>query len=101
MPIDPTIEKPIPFDEVPRLNWIPRRRRGRKLHYSTVNRWFRRGVRGVHLEAIRTGGTLCTSEQALARFFQQLATKDESEPVKGGDHRVSAATQRELEAHGL
>ena len=35
---------------------LPRRRRGRPIHVSTIFRWIDRGVRGVRLEAIRIGG---------------------------------------------
>ncbi len=72
MAIDLKSERLIPFGEVPRLPWMPSRRRGRKLHIATVHRWFHHGLHGVRLEAIRVGGTLCTSEEALQRFFDQL-----------------------------
>jgi hypothetical protein len=31
-------------------------------------------VRGIRLEVIRVGGTLCTSVEALQRFFERLAS---------------------------
>ena len=49
MSIDPTREALIPFRDVPSIRWIPRRRGARKLHFSTVFRWFNPGVRGVRL----------------------------------------------------
>lgn len=51
---------------------LPRRRRRRKPHASTLYRWARHGLRGVRLEVIRVGGTLCTSTEALQRFFDRL-----------------------------
>jgi hypothetical protein len=44
---------------------------------TTVWRWATRGVRArngliVKLETIKLGGTTCTSDEALARFFQAL-----------------------------
>jgi len=76
MAFDLTLEPPIPLSQVVKLPWIPRRRRGRKLHISTVFRWVRPGVRGVRLECIRFAGTLVTSEAALKRFFAALTVAD-------------------------
>ena len=39
MPIDATEEDLIPLMQVPELPFVPRRRRGTKLHPSTVFRW--------------------------------------------------------------
>src|SRR4028118_20809 len=52
---------------------LPRRRRGRKTHVSTLFRWSTAGCRGVVLEAIQVGGTRCTSREALQRFFERLS----------------------------
>jgi hypothetical protein len=52
---------------------LPRRRRGRKCHVSTLFRWTTIGVRGVVLESIQCGGTRCTSREALQRFFEALS----------------------------
>lgn len=51
---------------------LPRRRAGRKPHVSTLYRWASRGLRGVVLETIQIGGTTCTTEEALQRFFDEL-----------------------------
>jgi hypothetical protein len=58
---------------------LPRRRRGRKTHVSTLFRWTTSGCRGVRLESIQVGGTRCTSREALQRFFERL-----SQPVQAG-----------------
>jgi hypothetical protein len=71
--IDPTQETLIPLLRVPRIAWLPRRRREKRLAPSTVFRWCQRGVRGVRLETLRVGGTRCTSEAALRRFFERLS----------------------------
>jgi hypothetical protein len=76
MSFDPAIELPLPLVQVPKLSWLPRRRRGRKIHVSTIFRWVERGIRGTRLEAMRVGGTLCTSEAALKRFFSALSAAD-------------------------
>jgi Protein of unknown function (DUF1580) len=52
---------------------LPRRRRGRKTHVSTLFRWSTAGCRGVVLETIQVGGTRCTSREALQRFFERLS----------------------------
>jgi hypothetical protein len=53
----------------------PLGRRGRPTHHSTVYRWISRGVRGCKLEAIRLGGTLYTSREALQRFGEALTAQ--------------------------
>ncbi len=54
----------------------PPGRSGRPTHVSTIYRWIRRGHRGVKLEAVRIGGCLYTSSEALQRFAERL-TLDE------------------------
>ncbi len=77
MPIDlRTDGPPVPLSNVPDLACIPRRRGGRKLHKSTAFRWAKPGVRGIRLEVIRVGGTLCTTVAALQRFFEALSVND-------------------------
>jgi hypothetical protein len=39
---------------------------------GTVRRWINVGVYGVKLEALRRGGRILTSRQALERFFTRL-----------------------------
>jgi len=50
---------------------------GKRPAISTLWRWCRRGLRGVHLEYIRVGRNIATSRQALNRFFTALAEADE------------------------
>ena len=57
----------IPLREVP--DHLPRLRRGKRVHISTIHRWATRGVRGVVLETVRVGGTLCTTPEMLAGFL--------------------------------
>ena len=77
---DPSIETPIRLQEVPRLKWLPGRRAGSSLNVSTVFRWAQRGCRGMRLETIRIGGALCTSEDALKRFFARLSAPEGTIP---------------------
>ena len=70
---------------------LPRRRRGRKPHLSTLVRWSICGIRGVRLETIRVGGTLCTSREAHQRFCERLSSPHES------PSRPSATRQRSVQ----
>lgn len=84
---------------------------GRRPHTSTVWRWIRRGIRGVHLEHLRLGHRVCTSREALNRFAARLAEVDER-PVektiatpklrttKQREHDIARAS-RELESAGI
>ena len=80
---------------------LPRRRRGRKPHVSTLYRWMTSGCRGVVLEFIQVGGTRCTSREALQRFFErlsetrQLGTVGERQPGPLAGRRTLAQRQRE------
>jgi hypothetical protein len=78
MAIDPLTEKLRSFAEAARR--LPALRVGKPVSPSTVWRWTTRGVRArdgmlVRLEAIKVGGTCCTSDQALQRFFQALSAE--------------------------
>jgi hypothetical protein len=57
--------------------WLPTRRGDRPPHASCLFRWAKHGLRGVRLETLRVGGTLCTSREALERFFARLAETDD------------------------
>src|SRR5262245_31302524 len=59
---------------------LPRRRKGRKPHVSTLHRWATSGFKGVVLETIQVGGTKCTSEEALQRFFEACSTPRSASP---------------------
>jgi hypothetical protein len=63
---------------------LPRRRRGRKTHVSTLFRWTTIGCRGVVLESLQCGGTRCTSRAALQRFFERLSAPVQAGAVGGG-----------------
>jgi hypothetical protein len=52
--------------------WLPRRRRRRPTHVSTLYRWTVAGCRGVILEHTQIGATRATSREALQRFFEGL-----------------------------
>jgi hypothetical protein len=77
--------------------YVPRLRRGRKIHKSTCWRWATRGVRGVVLETVQVGGTRCTSREALQRFFERLTLVSRGEEPSRVQRTVSQR-QRQSEA---
>lgn len=81
----------------------PPTRSGKPTHPSTVFRWIARGVRGHRLEAVRLGGHLFTSVEALQRFADRL-TADASEPTTAPptpNRRAADAAAAELDRMGL
>jgi len=50
---------------------------GRKPAVCTLWRWCRKGLRGMFLEYVRVGRKICTTREALLRFFTDLAELDE------------------------
>jgi Protein of unknown function (DUF1580) len=77
---------------------LPRRRRGRKTHVSTLYRWATVGCRGVILETIQIGGTRCTSREALQRFFERLSAPVHIGVDSGEVVKVRTLAQRQRES---
>lgn len=75
MVIDTTREELLSLAEA--TNHVPPTN-GRRLHVSTIWRWCRKGVNGVHLEYVRVGRKICTSREAMSRFFTALAAADQN-----------------------
>ncbi|MFO0889898.1 MAG: DUF1580 domain-containing protein [Isosphaeraceae bacterium] len=73
--IDPFSETVISLVEAARM--LPQRPTGKALHVAALRRWAARGIRGHKLEVIYIGGTVCTSREALARFFATISGNDE------------------------
>ena len=73
---------------------LPRRRRGRKTHVSTLFRWTTSGCRGVVLESLQCGGTRCTSREALQRFFERLSAPVHAGAVGGGQPNLGPSVGR-------
>ena len=96
----------IPLSQVPRLPFLPRRRRGRKLHTSTVYRWSDPGLHGVRLRFVKCGGVRCTTVSWLKEFFRALAAADaesdlssQSPPTPSQSNHVDVELQ--LDALGV
>jgi len=53
---------------------------GRKIHISSIVRWCRKGLRGTRLEYVRVGRKICTTHEALLRFFAELSALDRQTP---------------------
>ena len=88
--IDSTSETLISLSEAAKA--VPRRRKGRKTHLSTIYRWATVGVRGVVLETLQCGGSRVTSREALQRFFERLSGPDPTGPI--GSHADPVRTRR-------
>src|SRR5215218_6562183 len=103
MSIDSTAETLRPFAEAARR--LPPLRSGRPVSPTTLWRWSSRGVRArngqtVRLETIRIGGTTCTSDEALARFFSALSAGEEARAVSPGS-QLTSASERTLDEAGI
>jgi len=49
---------------------------GKRHSTLTLWRWCRKGIRGVHLEYLRVGRAMLTSEESLERFYRAVAEAD-------------------------
>jgi hypothetical protein len=101
--IDSTTETLISLTEAAQT--VPRRRRGRKTHLSTIYRWATTGVHGVVLETLQCGGSRVTSREAMQRFFERLSGPDPAGPIGAHPgpipaHRTAAQRQRQSAAAG-
>jgi hypothetical protein len=72
---------------------LPRRRGRKRPHFSTLWRWALRGVRGVKLETVSVGDTLCTSPAALEEFLRRVteARGIAVEPTPAHAHHVNGS----------
>lgn len=72
-------EQLVSFPEA--CKYLPRRRAGKAPHPATLYRWANVGLNGIRLETIQIGGTLCTSIEALQRFFNDLSELNQMDQV--------------------
>jgi len=78
---------------MPRIN-------GRRPAVSTLWRWCRKGLHGVHLEYLRIGRNIVTSRRALRRFFADLAVADRPLDSDGPVRSVARRNQQFLSKGG-
>lgn len=71
-PIDIRIEKLMSLKEAAKL--FPGRD-GQSIHYVTVDRYAKRGLKGVLLETVQAGHRRCTSIEAVQRFIEALTRR--------------------------
>lgn len=67
--------------EVAARGLIPPRRRGSRVHVSTLVRWITHGVGGVKLRAVRVGGQWAVSQDWLVEFFEACAARRANQPA--------------------
>lgn len=72
-------------------------------HVSTLMRWAFRGLQGHKLETIKIGGKVCTSREALQRFFERCNSPSEPASVRTSRRRRDdlAQADRELSKEGI
>lgn len=83
---------------------LPRRRGGKKVHTATLYRWTTAGLKGVVLESLQVGGTRCTSQQALQRFFDQLnplRTAHRSQDCRSQKSKQAMLVEKQLDDLGV
>ena len=87
--IDPLSEKPIPIKVF--CKDVPGRD-GKSIHWMTLGRWCRQGIRGVVLESLLVGNQLCTTHAAFARFVEAVTRAANGErPIQA----IGSRTRRE------
>ena len=67
--------QPLSEDRQILLSAVPRaveQRTGNRPHISTIHRWVQRGVRGIKLQTIFSGGHRRTTPRFLQQFFSQI-----------------------------
>jgi hypothetical protein len=79
MAIDTREEQVYPLNAI-RKFLPPSPRTGNPVHPSVVFRWIKRGLKAgdgttVHLDAVKAGNNLCTSREAVERFFSDLTAR--------------------------
>lgn len=82
MAIDVFSETVVSFNEATKK--LPKTTRNKTIHISTMHRWVQRGLRSrdgmvIRLECVKVGGRICTSLEALERFFERLTGSVEVE----------------------
>jgi hypothetical protein len=89
MMIDLKKESPIALHDA-RMHRLVKSSRGQAgVSYVTIANWARRGIDGHKLETVKIGRVLCTSEEALIRFFT-ACSEPSAPPVTTAKQRNEA-----------
>lgn len=85
---------------------LPGRGRGKPVHVATIHRWIQKGIRGVHLEAVRVGGVLYTNRRALQAFADRSTQRDFGAAASNGGRcgqspRQARHIDAQLDAAGI
>ena len=106
MSIDVSKEKLYPLAAI--RQFLPESARtGRPVHPTVIARWITRGLKakdgtGVHLEAVKAGQALCTSREAIKRFFDELTRRENLPADRPTVQRApQESTSRRLASAGL
>ena len=86
MPIDPIDDELIPLPDVPKL--LPK-----PVSLTTLQRWWKYGIRGVRLETVKVAQTRYTTKDALRRYFKERTQQDvhdDNRIVERSDERRQA-----------
>lgn len=94
MAIDLETEQLITLSAATRF--FPARRRGKKPSFTCIWRWVVNGIGGVKLDAVKVGGTLCTSKAAIGRFIA-AQTANDPRINAGRSCTTSAARRKQIE----
>src|SRR4051812_29417845 len=80
-------ESPILLSHLPRQSFMPRGRKGKRLHWSVCFRWASAGKNGVRLGTIQTPTGLATTKSSVLRFFSALSGGDSAQQLTPGSVR--------------
>jgi len=104
MPIDSREEQCYTLSAI--RQFLPETSRGNKPHQSVVYRWVTRGLKArdgsvVKLECLICGGAICTSREAIERFFAELTARSGLAPMAPKQDRSKQRTETSLKLQEL
>ena len=70
-------------------------------HFSTLWRWYQRGIRGARLETVIVGGRRFTSHEAIARFIARTTAARDGHSSSLGSASSGTASQPQPDAGGI
>ena len=70
-------------------------------HFSTLWRWYQRGIRGTRLETVIVGGRRFTSREAIKRFIARTTAARDGHSPSLGFVTSDTASQPQPEVGGI